>query len=105
MNDLRRKVATMLRLPGRSLALAATRARPVARMRNVPYLGSIMLVGTFSWQSSVPAALVSWIASSSVVYWALEPWMVCQRRGSAPVPFHSRLTAFNVGDGTLAQCV
>jgi hypothetical protein len=44
--------------------------------------------------SSVPASAVFWTASSSIVYCAEEPAMFCQRRGSAPEPDHSRLTAF-----------
>jgi hypothetical protein len=64
-----------------------------------------MLAGVFCWHSSVPAVFGSWTASSSVVYWAVEPWIVCQMRGSAPVPFHSRLTAFSDGEGTAAHFV
>ena len=104
MNDLRRIVAMMLRLAGLGWFVVGARTRPVARIRNVPVFGSIIEAGVFSTHSSVPVAVV-WIASSSTVYWAESFGIVFQRRGSAPVAIHWLLTAFRLGDGTLAHFV
>ena len=69
MNDLRRRVATMLRLVTLSVALPV-RARPVERIRNVPVFGLTIDSGTLTVHSSVPAVAV-WTASISTAYSAL----------------------------------
>src|SRR5262245_25304167 len=97
----RRNVPTMLRLtfaPG----VPAGPARPVTRMRNVPELSSIDVVGLLGSQT-VPLA-----GSSSIVYWSLVPGTVRQERGSEPEPFHCWLTALDsvpFGLGTFVHFV